>query len=66
MARGKTTVTQDQMKKPPLPHERDESTSSTPPVPRKVIEQARRDVSRGLVDTDKGPVLDEAYRKQKR
>lgn len=36
----------------PLPHERDESTSSTAEEPRDVICQAAIDLKRGLVDTD--------------
>jgi hypothetical protein len=35
-----------------LPHERDESTS-TPGTPRKVTEQAARDVDAGQADTDR-------------
>jgi hypothetical protein len=63
---GKTSASQDQQSKPALPHERDESTSSTPPVPQAQIEQAHADLKRGLKDTDRGPVMEEAYRKQKR
>ena len=35
-----------------LPHERDESLGAAGRAPRKVIEQARRDLEAGLVDTD--------------
>lgn len=51
---------------PREPHERDESGDSqarAEPSQERVGEVARRDVERGLVDTDKGPALDEAYRK---
>lgn len=51
---------------PRLPHERDESSDSQPQAPGKVIRQAGKDVERGLVDTDKGPVLDEVYERQVR
>ena len=47
-----------------MPHERDESADSQrsgePSAPR-MAEAAREDVERGRVDTDKGPVLDQAY-----
>ena len=35
-----------------LPHERDQSLGETGGSPRQVIEQARRDLEAGLVDTD--------------
>ena len=35
-----------------LPHERDESVGAAGQAPRKVIEQARRDLEAGQVDTD--------------
>ena len=53
-----------QQRSPRMPHERDESADSqqaSEPSARSVGEQARKDVERGLVDTDKGPVLDETY-----
>jgi hypothetical protein len=36
----------------PLPHERDEGAGVTNAQPDKVIEQAKRDLDAGLVDTD--------------
>ena len=36
----------------PLPHERDESTTSVAPAPDPVMEQAKRDIDAGKVDTD--------------
>jgi hypothetical protein len=36
----------------PLPHERDESVSATATPPDATIEQARRDIDAGKVDTD--------------
>jgi hypothetical protein len=51
---------------PRMPHERDESAdaqaASEPSQPR-VAQAAREDVERGVVDTDKGPVLDQTYDK---
>ena len=52
--------------KPKLPHERDESVDMTHGKPDAHIEQAYRDVQRGLQDTDRGPPADKAYQKQKR
>ena len=37
---------------PALPHERDESTSHVATAPDPVIQQAKRDLDAGLVDTD--------------
>ncbi len=48
---------------PRLPHERDESSDSQQSGPRDVIQQAHDDVERGLVDTDRGPPLDETYQR---
>jgi len=48
------------------PQERDESTDSqaaSEPAGQRMAQAAREDVERGLVDTDKGPVLDETYDK---
>lgn len=51
--------------RPKLPHERDESVDMTHGKPDAQVEQAYRDVQRGLQDTDKGPPADKAYQKQK-
>ncbi|MBI2768184.1 MAG: hypothetical protein HYX47_01065 [Burkholderiales bacterium] len=62
-AQGETRV---QEKVPRLPHERDESADSqesVEPSGRRVGGQAREDVERGVVDTDRGPVLDGVYDK---
>ena len=48
-----------------LPHEHDESADSQKSPPRAEIEQAGRDLKRGLQDTDRGPVSDATYRKLK-
>lgn len=36
----------------PLPHERDESTATTPGPPDPAMLQAKRDIDAGMVDTD--------------
>jgi len=51
--------------KPKLPHERDESVDMTHGQPDAQVEQAYRDVQRGLQDTDRGPPAGAAYQKQK-
>jgi len=50
---------------PRLPHERDESTNSQEATdgPPEVGKRGHDDVERGLVDTDRGPVLDKVYNK---
>lgn len=58
---GQTTPHVHGQLAPRLPHERDESADSQTSNPQPVIEQARQDVERGLVDTDRGPVLDQLY-----
>ncbi len=53
-----------QQRVPRAPHERDESADSqgaADPSARSVGEKAREDIERGVVDTDKGPVMDDAY-----
>lgn len=49
-----------------LPHERDESRDSQDSEPRPVIEQARKDVERGLKDTDRGTPMDALYKRTAR
>lgn len=46
-----------------LPHEHDESADSQQarPIPEPIERQAHEDVRRGLVDTDRGPVMDRLY-----
>lgn len=51
---------------PRLSHERDEAVNMTDGEPDAKMEQAYRDVKRGLQDTDRGPPADKAYQKQKR
>ena len=59
--------TQD--KAPRLPHERDESADSQAAVDtanKRLGRIAQADLERGLVDTDKGPVMDATYDKVKK
>ncbi len=51
---------------PKLPHDRDEATNMTGGAPSDLIQQAHRDVTRGLQDTDRGAQADATYRKLKR
>lgn len=48
-----------------LPHERDQSIDMTDGARHPEVEQAYKDVQRGLRDTDRGPVAHKAYQKQK-
>lgn len=51
---------------PRAPHERDESADSqgaSEPTAARIAQAGREDIERGVVDTDKGPVLDETYEK---
>ncbi len=65
-SRGDTRVsTEQQDGVPRLPHERDESADSQHSPPRADMQQASKDIKRGLVDTDRGPVTDATYRKLK-
>jgi hypothetical protein len=52
--------------RPRLPHEHDESSGSqNTAAARPEIQQAHDDVASGVIDTDKGKPLGEAYQKQK-
>lgn len=51
--------------KPPLPHERDQSAHMTDGIPSRKVQQAAKDVARGLQDTSKSPEMDRAYQRQK-
>jgi len=63
---GHTTPQVNGSPSPRLPHERDESSDSQTSPPRAVIKQAHKDLERGLVDTDRGPVMDKLYEEQVR
>jgi hypothetical protein len=56
-----TTATRMNRHQPRLPHERDESSDSQTAAKEQDMQigrQAAADVERGLVDTDRGPVLE--------
>lgn len=48
-----------------MPHERDESVDPDIPPPEPEMKQASADVSRGMVDTDRGAAMNTTYKKQK-
>lgn len=49
-----------------LPHERDETVGMTGGIADPVIQQAHRDVERGIEDTSRSNETDQAYRKLKK
>jgi hypothetical protein len=49
-----------------LPHERDQSVGMTDQTPDPQVEQASKDLGRGLKDTGKQPPMDAAYDRLKR
>ena len=51
---------------PKLPHEQDESVGSTGGVPSPAVQQAYKDVKRGLQDTSRGAAANAAYEKLKK
>jgi len=60
--KGRTQRTQFHAPVPRLPNERDASADSQQgPPPSAEQRQAAADVERGVVDTDRGPVLDRLY-----
>ena len=67
---GNTVTAQgeNQAPRPRMPHERDESADSQSAEAasvRRIGQIAHADVVEGQPDTDKGPVLDAAYERQK-
>jgi hypothetical protein len=65
---GSTTPVQGetQERAPRMPHEHDESADSqgaSEPSAGRIGQAAHDDIQRGVVDTDKGPVLDQTYAK---
>ena len=48
-----------------MPSDRDQSTDMTATTPDPLIQQAAKDLKRGLSDTSKGAETDKAYQKQK-
>lgn len=66
---GHTRTTQDGRTLPRLPHERDESAdsqSASGAPGQELGRQAYEDVQRGVVDTDRGPLMDWVYRQLRR
>ena len=56
----------DRAATPELPHERDQEAGTTGDVPSESVQQAYRDLKRGLVDTDRGVEAGRTYQKLKR
>lgn len=57
----RTTATRAGEREPRLPHERDQSSDqqgAAAEQDRRIGRQAARDLSRGLQDTDRGPVIE--------
>lgn len=48
-----------------LPHERDQAVDMTSGEISPVVEQAAKDIGKGLEDTGKAPEMDRTYKKQK-
>lgn len=46
-----------------LPHERDQSADMTSDATSPEVEQAARDLKKGIKDTSKAPEMDQAYKK---
>jgi hypothetical protein len=66
---GDTRVSRGNEAKPRLPHERDQSADSQvdkAPADDGRARQAHDDVERGVVDTDRGPVIDQTYERVRR
>jgi hypothetical protein len=61
---GKTVQRRSEEAEPRLPHEHDQSSDDQGAPADALGQQAKRDIDRGLVDTDRGPVLDRTYRRQ--
>ena len=49
-----------------LPHERDQSTDTTEPLPDAQVKQASQDLKNKLQDTGQGPAMDRTYQKLRR
>jgi hypothetical protein len=49
-----------------MPHERDESVDAVIPPPEPEMKQASIDVTRGMVDTDRGAAMNVTYKEQKK
>jgi hypothetical protein len=53
-------------KVPRMPHERDESSDRAGSTPRDIMNQARKDVESGKVDTSRAEATDKTYRENLR
>ena len=49
----------------PMPHERDQDVNMTPVEISPVVEQAAKDIKRGLKDTSNAPEMDATYHRLK-
>ena len=64
--RAKTVVPARPVVDPALPHERDETVSMTGGVQSPVVQQAARDVKRGVKDTSGAVEANETYKRLKK
>jgi hypothetical protein len=55
--------TQDKVPRTPNEHDESADSQAAQQASERIGKQAQEDVERGLVDTDKGPVLDQVYDK---
>jgi hypothetical protein len=62
---GRTVQRREDQPEPRLPHEHDQSADDQGASPTDVGRQAKQDVEKGQGDTDRGPVMDRAYKQQK-
>ena len=63
---GQTTPQKAERRADQQPHERDESSASQQRAPSELMEQARSDVERGLVDTSRAEATDATYGRELR
>ena len=63
---GQTTPQRNERRADKQPHERDESSASQQRAPSELMEQARSDVERGLVDTSRAEATDATYGRELR
>jgi len=63
---GQTTPQKAERRADQQPHERDESSASQQGAPSELMEQARKDVESGLVDTSRAEATDATYGRELR
>ena len=63
---GQTTPQKAERRAHQQPHERDESSASQQGAPSELMEQARKDVESGLVDTSRAEATDATYGRELR